>query len=262
MRAWIVIAALACPQLAHADPAPVPDPIERARELYQLAEQAMEQRRYADAQRDYAEAYELTHDAVLFYKIGNAAQSDGNCEVAITYFRRYLREGKPNEAFVKLTFDKLAACGVPITSGRGGTLEAPTATPPPPAPAPAAPPPPPTLISHHRLAWIFVASAVGTFTIGAVLAYSANAAERDVSDLYVGLAGVPPRFDARTRATYDDLVAEGERYQTLARISFGVTAALAAAATYRFLTDQPTERVQIAPAVTPTTASVTATLAF
>src|SRR5690606_12441152 len=51
------------------------------------------------------------------------------------------------------------------------------------------PPPSKPIQPRHRAAWLLVGSAIATATIGAVLAYSANAAERDIDDLYVGLGG-------------------------------------------------------------------------
>jgi hypothetical protein len=269
MRGWIIAAVLACTAVrVNAQP----DSVSRARELYQLAEQAMQQRRYADASRDYGEAYEITKDPVLFFKIASAAQGDGKCDTALIYFRRYLSEAKPNEAFTKLTQEKMAACGEPAAPVEPAPPPPPPPSPPPPPapppqvqpPQPSPPPPAPTtkLISRHRLAWMLVAGSVATLTVGAVLAYSANAAERDVADLYVGLLGVPPQFDANTRRTYDDLVAEGRRYERLSWVSFGLAGALAAGAAIRFVTDRPTERVELTPAVTPTTASVTATIRF
>ncbi|HNU08438.1 MAG TPA: hypothetical protein PKO33_11785, partial [Pyrinomonadaceae bacterium] len=41
----------------------------------------------------------------------------------------------------------------------------------------------------------FVTGSIALVTIGAVLAYSADSAENDITDLYVGLSGNPPIYD-------------------------------------------------------------------
>ena len=115
---------------------------------------------------------------------------------------------------------------------------------------------------RHRVAWLIVGGSIASFTIGAVLAYSANAAENDVNDLYVGLNGTPPTFNSTTKARYDDLIAEGERYQTLSLIAFGVAGALAVTAAIRFATAKPAETTVITPTVSPKGAGVSATWRF
>jgi hypothetical protein len=94
--------------VGRADPAPA---LERARELYRSAEAAMNDGRYDDAARDYGAAYELSADPALFYKIGRASERGGKCDVAVVYYARYLREGKPTEPFTALTRERIAACG-------------------------------------------------------------------------------------------------------------------------------------------------------
>jgi hypothetical protein len=127
--------------------------------------------------------------------------------------------------------------------------------------------PPPRLGegAHRAIAGSLAArrAAIGAATVGAVLAYSANAAERDLDDLYVGLGGNPPTFNDQTKARFDDLVKEGERYQTLSVISFGIAAILGGIAAYRFVTDEkPPGRLQVTPTATPKGAGVSATIRF
>ncbi len=96
------------PPIGRAEPAP---DLERARELYRSAEAAMQDGRYDDAARDYGAAYELSSDPALFYKIGRANERAGKCDVALVYYARYLRDGKPTEPFTALTRERIAACG-------------------------------------------------------------------------------------------------------------------------------------------------------
>lgn len=127
--------------------------------------------------------------------------------------------------------------------------------------APPPPPPPPRELGRHRGPWLLVGGSLALATVGAVFAYSANTAERDVLDLYVGLSGTPPPFNATTQRLYDDAIAEGRRYETLSIVSFSLAGALAAGAAIWFALDRD-ERVTVAPAVTPGGASVSAALRF
>ncbi|HEX3759421.1 MAG TPA: hypothetical protein VHW23_11980 [Kofleriaceae bacterium] len=102
------IAGTIAPGVGWAEPAP---DLERARELYRSAETAMQDGRYDDAARDYGAAYEVSGDPALFYKIGRANERAGKCDVAVVYYARYLREGKPSEQFTALTRERIAACG-------------------------------------------------------------------------------------------------------------------------------------------------------
>ncbi|HVK86566.1 MAG TPA: hypothetical protein VM513_20750 [Kofleriaceae bacterium] len=281
---------------AAAQPAPEADR-ERAKLLYGLAELDVQAGRFDDAIRNYTGAYDLTHDPVLFYKIGSASERAGKCDVALIYYGRYLQEAKGTDAFVEQTRERIRACGgddrnlarparpAGPTDAPGNTMTAPgnaapsstappatsapevtpaastTATPAPtvaatPAAAPAAPAPTTGLRPRNRAAWLLVASSVAFATVGGVLAYSASSAENDIRDLYVGLNDLPPSFDARTKATYDALVEEGERYDTLAWVSFGLAGASAIAAGVLFWRGSE-EQVQIAPTASATGAGVT-----
>src|SRR5262245_53683880 len=82
-----------------------------AKELYDLANAEMKDGKFADAARDYGSAYDITHDPVLFYKIANANEKAGHCDVALVYYGRYLKEAKPSEQFVELAKERIQACG-------------------------------------------------------------------------------------------------------------------------------------------------------
>jgi hypothetical protein len=127
--------------------------------------------------------------------------------------------------------------------------------------APPPPPLPPRELGRHRGPWLLVGGSLALATVGAVFAYSANAAERDVEDLYVGLNGTPPPFNATTQRLYDDAIAEGRRYEALSIVSFSLAGALAAGAAIWFALDRD-EGVTVAPTVTPGGASVSAALRF
>ena len=92
---------------AHAQPAP---DFDHAKQLYVAAEAAMSNGHYEEAVNDFGGAYEITKDAVLFYKIGVANQKLGKCDVALVYFGRYLKEAHPTEKYVQLTQDRIAEC--------------------------------------------------------------------------------------------------------------------------------------------------------
>jgi len=228
---------------------PAPD-VQRARELYGQAEAEMTAKRYDDAARDYGAAYEISKDAALFYKIGVAHEKAGKCDVALIYYRRYLKEGTPTQAFFDLTNQHIKACG----GDKPAVVPPPQPQPPAQAQQPHSPeqpeaPPPANAVvpnSSHRTSWLLVGGALTFVTIGAVLAYSANASEADVADLYVGIDGQPPVYDARTKQRYEDLLDEGHRYEHLSWGSFAVAGALAigAAVTWKLDGDKT---VQVAP---------------
>jgi hypothetical protein len=250
--------------------------VERAKELYVTARKALDEGRHADAIRDFGAAYDITKDPVMFYWIGSANERAGKCDVALIYYGRYLKEGKPtDDDFLVTVRQRITACGgdaavvgepvgsgsavagsgasTPIGSGSAEPVVAPVAA----GSGSAARP----LRAKHQGPWLLVGGSIAMLTVGVVLAYSANASENDISDLYVGLEGNPPVFDDRTKKRYDDLIAEGERYEKLSWASFAVAAGLAGgAAIWFYLTRSKTESAVIAPAVQPDGAGVSATV--
>lgn len=260
----VVAALVAGMGVARADSADT----KRAADLYSAAEQDMKDSKYEDAVRDYAAAYELTKDPVLFFKLGSAFEKAGKCEPAIAYYRRYLAEAKPTEKFVALTKERLAGCGA---TPEPDTL--PPTNPPPTNPPPANPPPTgtpdltvkPVVVvqkAHgNAAAWITVGASIALATTGVVFAFSASSSENDVKDLYAGFGGVPPAFDDKTAKRYQELLDEGHRYEHLSWASFGLAAVGAGVATYLFVHDG-NSRTELVPAVTPTSAGAAATFRF
>lgn len=118
--AALVGVAIAAPP-GHAQPAPDAE-INRARDLYKSAEAAMKDGRFDDAARDYGAAYESSKDPALFFKIGRANERAGKCDVAVIYYARYLREGKPSAQFVAATEERMAACGAVTDHGAGAVV--------------------------------------------------------------------------------------------------------------------------------------------
>jgi hypothetical protein len=251
----------------------------------------MAQQDYETAVRDYGAAYEITRDPVLFYKIGTANERAGKCPVAVIYYRRYIAEAKPTPAFIDITNARIKACEpasavadkpvVPPPADK--PVDKPADKPEPvavdPADAPKEDPKtamgafvgsrdanknaPIVMTSRNRSAWLFVTGSIALVTVGAVLAYSADSAENDINDLYVGLSGIPPVFDRQTKALYDDMVAEGERYEKLSWISFGLAGATAGVAAILFWRESRREKpVTVTPTVTKDGAGVRAVFSF
>jgi len=253
-------------------PAPAPD-LAHAKVLYDAANQAMADGRYEDAVQSYGAAYDITHDPILFFKIGTANEKAGRCDVALIYFGRYLREGKPDPHFQQLAQDHIRACGGDprnlVTTAPSDTGSAASVPPPEPSGSGSAtlpaltgsgsaatdvalgsaavlpPAPPPPRAHGNDAAWLMVGGGLAFATLGAVLAYSANSSEQDLQDLYVGLDGKPPTYDASVAKRYQSLVDEGNRYEHLSWGSFGIAGGFAVAATILFL--RHPDRVEPAP---------------
>jgi len=275
----VVGGATLAPSASEAQPAP---DFARAKDLYLAAEKAMTDGRFDDAIRDYGATFDITHDPILFYKIASAHQKAGKCDVALIYFGRYVKEARPTDRYLALTKERVKECGGDVRAmPHAGTPEPvpepkpePKSEPKPeptlePKPAPAtAPAPlpaagsaaPALLVGRHRAAWLLVTTGIAFVTIGSVLAYSANAAESDITDLYQGFTGMPGEFDEKTQATYDDLVAEGRRYERLSWLSFGLAGATAIGAIVLFKTGASEKPVVLTPTASPEGAGVRATL--
>ena len=276
---------------AQAQPAATPSEadLERARDLYQTAEAEQTDGRYEDAVRDYGASYELSRDPALLFKIGRAHERAGQCDVALGFYARYLREGKPTEPFVETTNERIAACGGKLEkpgigsagtasdsaerasglagsasgssagSATGSTTTTGSISG---AASGAGDVALPRLSNQRKAAWIITGSALGLVTLGSVLAYAARSSENDVRDLYAGFGNIPPTFDSSTRKNYNDLVDQGRRYQHLAWAAFGAAGAASVGAALLFwLDDHPSERTpseapRIAPVVSPHSAGV------
>jgi hypothetical protein len=281
------LAGLAVQSDSRAQPAPAPD-FARAKQLYDAGTSELAMGAFTDAIRDLGAAEEITKDPVLYYKLGEANERAGHCEIALDYFGRYLREAKPSPHYIDLTKEHVAACGgdwrainapapvavpVPVPAvGSAGSGSAVTPDPLVPAsdpgggsdpgPAPVAP----VTIAHatNDLPWLMVGGALAFVTAGAVFAYSATSSENDLKDLYMGVTSAPPLFDATVAKRYQDLLDQGHRYQYLSLASFGVATGFAVAAVLLFVHDhnEQQRRLLLTPTASPSGAGVAATLHF
>jgi tetratricopeptide (TPR) repeat protein len=241
-KAVLVVILVASARVASADP-----DYARAATLYKQAEAEMAANQYSDAAADYAEAYDITKDPVLFFKIASADDKAGRCDLALTYYRRYLSEGNPSAEFKATTEDRIKACetGEPATTD--STVPEPGASPDPGAAATVdtgstAPSDKPSLAGTHPgkrrgMAWITLGVGIALGTVGVVSALSAEASEKDLKDLFdVRVMGRPVEFTAANQERYDDLVAQGKRYQKVSWVAFGAAGVAFATATVLFLT--------------------------
>jgi hypothetical protein len=279
-----------------AQPAP-PEPNRdsaQAKVLNDSANAAVNEGRYDDAVRDYNAAYDITKDPILFFKVGVAFEKAGKCEAAVGYYRRYLQEGQPNPQLLQSVNDRIAACG-PATGSAAGSAAAAVAgaatgsatgagtgtetgtetgsqlgsgTGPGSGPGSGAElgsaqsPPDKPRISRDG-AWLMVGGALAFITAGVVLAYSASSSEQDLQDLYVGLDGKTPKYDATTATRYQDLIDQGHRYQDLSWASFGIAAGFTAAAASWFVHDyNEARRWAVIPVATPQSTGVGASVRF
>ncbi len=276
MRLAVFGPALLAASIAVAQP-----PAERAKEHVTAADTAMAEGRFEDAARSYTTSYAMSRDPSLFLKIATAYAKLGTCDVAVDYYGLVLTEGPPDEVARSNAREGIRACG--------GDPDRFAPKPPPPAPTPVGPTEgthqtsaggsvvkttadassaterPKTITpttTRDRVAWLMVAGSVAFVTMGAVMAYATESAENDLLDLFVGFGGQPSQFDEATQARYDELVAEGERYERLSWIGFGLAAATAVTATVLFTTRKTDTRVQVLPSVGKDSAGVSAGFAF
>jgi hypothetical protein len=274
----VLAAAISAPRAQ----APQQPDLAHAKELYDAANQAMNENRFDDAAQGYGAAYDITHDPILFFKIGVANEKAGRCDTALIYFRRYIKEAKPEAQYQAMAEDHIRACHGDVPTDQGSAVAAPagsgsgSAEPAAGSAEPAAGSgsavaepetgsaagsalvtPPPPVAEHPRgndAAWLMVGGGLAFVTLGAVLAYAASSSEQDLKDLYVGLDGNPPVYDAALAKRYQGLLDEGHRYEHLSWGAFGVAGGFAVAATILFLRDRHESRIE--PVVTTHSAGV------
>lgn len=244
-----------------------------AKQHYQAAEAAMNKGEFATAAREYGIAYDITRDAVLFFKIGSAFKRAGDCKSAVVYFKRYLAEASPDPAFRAKATDEIAGCGDDPAATTPPTVE--PATPPAQEPVDASGDPavapatsltgaplgmtPPSYYEQRSswqrtAAWTSVGLSLAFVTAGGVLGLSATSRQEDVENLteFRDPQGDPARFQGTTRERYEDLVEEGEDLEKLSIIAFSAAGATAALAIVFFIVDATSDGRADEVTVTPT----------
>jgi hypothetical protein len=285
MRAVLPLVFLALfTAVAAAQPADKPD-FNRAAELYKQAESEMSVGQYADAARDYAIAFDITKDPVLFFKIASANDKAGRCDLALTYYRRYLKEGKPNAEFEKLTTERIGACEK-ITAGTGTGTGTGTSS---------------GTVTEGTGSGTGAAGKTGTGTgsgsgsgsgsgtgtgtpddstaqlTGEKPSLTAEkpsrkrsaaseASEKDIQDLYdIRVGGRPAEWTPDLQQRYDDLIDQGDRYEKLSWVAFGVAGAAIAGAVVLFVVssgDSGSEQPPVSLSVTGSGATISGGWSF
>lgn len=247
---------------------------EAASAAYKRAEAAFAKKEWAIAAREYGDAYAITKDPILFYKIAQSHDRNGDCNAAVVYYRRFLKEGKPDSGFRAKSERAIERCtgnasggsaaaagGTPAggdTTTGGGAAPAgdtdttggdtaagdATATGGDTTTGAGGDPLPtfddePAASWKKTAAWVSVGATVAFVTTGAVLGLSASSRQEDIDNLidFRGAGGEPATFDGSVRDKYEDLVDEGEQLDVLSKVAFGVAGASAVAAVVFFVLD-------------------------
>jgi hypothetical protein len=271
--------------------------LEKARRHYKAAEKAEAERRWKDAAREYKAARDSSGDPVLFFRLANAHEKAGDCGAAVVYYRRYIKEARPEKSFVALAEKRIARCEAGAGAEAGGKTpeEPPPETPEEPAETAETPasgegdtdpsgaqgsdpfddplaggvasadPVATGEPSWQRTAaWISIGAAVAFATTGGVLGLSAAAREDDIAAQieFRDTNGLPVRYQGNAAERYDDLVDQGERLELLSYVSLGAAGVAVAAAVVFFVLDPGDDpagaAASVGPALGPDLIGVTA----
>jgi hypothetical protein len=247
--------------------------LDTAKAHYKAAMDAEKAGNYAGAALEYGIAYDIMKDPILFFKIGVANEKAGKCNIALTYFARYLKEGNPTDEYKRLTEEKVAGCkatlgisdgGAKPTGGDGGTGDTGGGAVEPDlgggsgggdtgaggtgggelgaggdlgAGGPAFTDGGGTTWKRSA-AWISTGATIGLLAVGTVLYMSGEGSEEDIEALidFRDQQGRPVPFE-EVEDQYNDLVDEGERFDKLATYAFISAGVGAAAAVTLFVLD-------------------------
>jgi hypothetical protein len=235
---------------------------EKAKQHYTTATQAMAQGDYRIAAREFGVAYEITKDPILFFKIAWAFEQAGDCESALIYYGRYLREANPSDKDRSDAEGRVASCQEALGKkpgggdGGGGPADGPPSDEGdeggPPADIVTDPTggdevggddaAAPTFLDsgtswQRTAAWVSVGLAVAAGTTASVLGLSASSREEDVDTLvnFRAADGLPRAYEGEIKRQYEEFVQEGKDLQTYSRIAWGVAGGAAAAAVVFFI---------------------------
>ncbi|HUH05811.1 MAG TPA: hypothetical protein VML75_27670 [Kofleriaceae bacterium] len=266
-RHALMVVCLGVGLVAVARPAHAEPDYEAAREAYTTAEKAFAKGEYDLAAREFGKAYYITKDPVLFFRIALSYEKSGDCDTAVVYFGRYLREAKPADTEKKLAEQAVARCTkatAPDTGAGAGTGAGDTGAgtgtagagdtgsgavapdfgdDPVVAPVGGRTTPPPFEEDQpswkRSAAWISVGVTVAFVTTGAVLGLSASSRQEDIENLisFRDQNMQPQQFEGTIQQKYDDLVEEGEQLDKLSKVAFGLAGAAAISATVFFVLD-------------------------
>ena len=240
-----------------------------AKKHYTTGQVALSEKRYSDAVREFGAAYEITKDPVLFFKIGEAHDGAGDCAKALPYYERYVKQGKPVGEHLAATEQRIATCKRKVARESSPPPTEPTTEKPPVEKSPdekqklvteksggagspsaagsgeAVVDAQPSAFTDQptswkrTTAWISVGLTVAFATTGVVMGLSASSREEDIENLvgFRDAAGDPSTYTGTTKTRYDDLVDEGDRFNLLSRVAFGIAGATAITAAIFFVID-------------------------
>jgi tetratricopeptide (TPR) repeat protein len=243
---------------------------DEAKARYKAGELAAKSGDWAKAAKEYGIAYEITKDAVLFFKIATAYHEAGDCESALIYYGRYIQEANPEQKFKERAEGKIAKCekkladsgtgdtgsgtgdgtdtsggtgagtGADLGDGDGPDVDLGGGGDGPPSFSDDKP------TWQRTAAWASVGGVVTFVTVGAVLGLSANSREEDIENLFI-TAGDPETYSGTVKERYDDLIDEGEKLEVYSYVAFGVAGAAAIASALFFVLDANSEPEESAP---------------
>jgi tetratricopeptide (TPR) repeat protein len=208
---------------------------QRARELFQRAEEHYKAERFEQALQLYSQAYKIKPLAGFLFNLGQCERQLGRCEKALVHFREFLRRlpEAPNRAMVD---DLILECEAAVTEKEKGTA------PPEPAPAPVpAPPADPeekvTVVSSKGAhpAWFWTSASLGglllvTGTVTGILTLGMN-------DEYKEATSRDRQLDLRDSGRITGRITD-------VTLAAGAAAAVAAAVLY-FFTDWSPEEARL-----------------
>ncbi len=236
-----------------------------AKAHYMAAEAAAEAKDWSKAAQEFGVAYEITRDPVLFFKLGNAYQLNGNCTKAVEYYERYVAEAKPSEEYQADTKARIATCNASTAdSGTVGSTETvgdKDQTPRPDTRVPGLEESgaegeanragsdselvgQPTFLNdeaswQETAAWTSVGVTFAFLSASAILGLSANSREEDIDNLhrFRDSEGNPAVYDATVQKRLETLVDEGEDLNTLSMVALGFAGVSTASAILFFVLD-------------------------
>jgi len=212
------------------------DPKSEAKRHLANASEAHKQGRYADARTELNIAYSLDPQPSLLYAIGQVYVMEGKCDLAITFYQRFL-DAKPTPAQAAKATEAIETCKK-LQPVANPPVPEPTPVPTPPAASPNPAPAPTPAIQSTRSPWyrdvlgdVLVGTGVTAGVVGLVLLRGAHA-DRDAADHATGYQA------------YNDLVEQAHTKQTYGIVLAAGGGALIAAGVIRYVTRSSTTEVR------------------